>query len=150
MSPPTRGRTRSQGGGVVDVDVSRDRAAEDAATVVRRAIEATGVVPDPVTTDGAAASPPALAAVLPAARHEPGKPVQQQGERDQQPLTGRFRGRRGVKTRVGARLVWRAHACLRTPRGGFDDLASARALAEPRHGAGVACAWDALTATLLT
>ena len=35
-----------------------------------------GVVPDEVTTDGAAAYPPALAAVLPPVLHETGKRVQ--------------------------------------------------------------------------
>src|SRR5690242_10041960 len=38
---------------------------EDAATFFRRAIEATGVAPTEVTTDCAAAYPPALAAALP-------------------------------------------------------------------------------------
>src|SRR3954449_12983252 len=40
-------------GQVVDVYVSQRRATADAATFFRRAIEATGVIPDAVTTDGA-------------------------------------------------------------------------------------------------
>jgi len=97
-------------GQVVDVYVSAARATDDAATFFRRAIEATGVVPDTVTTDCAAAYPPALAAVLPKAAHETGKRVQQRIERDHQHLKGRLRGMRGFKTLVGARLVCQAHA----------------------------------------
>ena len=42
-------------GQVVDVYVSQHRATADAAACFRRAIEATGVIPDEVATDGAAA-----------------------------------------------------------------------------------------------
>jgi IS6 family transposase len=136
-------------GQVVDVYVSGERATADAATFFRRAIEATGMVPDTVTTDCAATYPPALAAVLPEALHETGKAIQQQIERDHQHLKGRIRGMRGFKTLAGARVLCRAHAFLRNLRGGFYDLASTIAMAEPRHGAGVARAWDALTASLL-
>ena len=59
----------------MDVYVSRHRAAEDAATFFRRAIEATGAVPDEVATDGAAAYPPALEAALPPVAHETGKAI---------------------------------------------------------------------------
>jgi hypothetical protein len=44
-------------GQVVDVYVSQRRATADAAAFFRRAIEATGVIPDEVTTDGAARPP---------------------------------------------------------------------------------------------
>ncbi len=71
-------------GQVVDVYVSERRAATDAATFFRCAIAATGVIPDEVTTDAAAAYPPALAAVLPDVLHETGKAVQQRIERDHQ------------------------------------------------------------------
>jgi IS6 family transposase len=64
-------------GQVVDVYVSERRATADAAACFRRAIAATGVIPDAVTTAGAAAYPSALAAVLPGALHETGKQVQQ-------------------------------------------------------------------------
>jgi IS6 family transposase len=64
-------------GQVVDVYVSTRRATADAAAFFRRAIAATGVVPDAVTTDGAAAYPPALATALPPVLHETGKVVQQ-------------------------------------------------------------------------
>jgi hypothetical protein len=111
-------------GQVVDVYVSERRAAEDAATFFRRAIDATGMVPDEVTTDRAAAYPPALAAALPPVAHETGKRVQQRIERDHRHLKGRLHPMRGFKTLAGARLVCRAHALLRNLRGQFYDLAS--------------------------
>lgn len=101
-------------GRVVDVYVSAERAAEDAATFFRRAIEVTGVAPDEVTTDCAAAYPPALAVVLPGAAHEAGKAVQQRIERGHQHLKGRVRGTRGFKSLAGARVLCRGHAFLRT------------------------------------
>jgi IS6 family transposase len=75
-------------GRVVDVYVRERRATADAASFFRRAIAATGGVPDEVTTDCAPAYPPALAAVLPGVLHEPGKRVQQRIERDQQHRKG--------------------------------------------------------------
>ncbi len=90
-------------GQVIDVYVSARRAADDAATFFRRAIAATGVVPEAVTTDCAATYPPALAAVLPEVPHETGKLIQQRIERDHQYLKGRVRGMRGFKTLAGAR-----------------------------------------------
>ena len=136
-------------GQVVDVYVSARRAAEDAATFLRRAIEATGVVPNEVTTDGAAAYPPALATVLPGVLHETGKAIQQRIERDHQHLKGRLRPLRGFKTLTGARVLCRGHAFLRNLRGGFYDLgrpidAVTTALRPP-----VVRAWDTLTGTLL-
>ncbi|HEU5329699.1 MAG TPA: DDE-type integrase/transposase/recombinase [Thermomicrobiales bacterium] len=68
-------------GQVVDVYVSTRRVAADAITFFRRAVEPTGAVADEVTTDGAAAYPPALAAALPPVAHETGKAVQQRIER---------------------------------------------------------------------
>jgi len=102
-------RALDEHGQVVDVYVSTERAAEDAATFFRRAIEATGVVPTEVTTDYAAAYPPALVAVLPGVLHETGKMLQQRLERDHQHLKGRIGGMRGFKTLAGARVLCRAH-----------------------------------------
>ena len=51
-------------GQVVDVYVGERRAAADAAAFFRRASEASGVLPDEMTTDRTAAYPPALAAAL--------------------------------------------------------------------------------------
>src|SRR3954447_7925523 len=109
-------------GQVVDVYVSQRRATADAAAFFRRAIEATGVVPDEVTTDGAAAYPPALEAALPPVAHETGKAAQQRIERDHQHLKGRLRPTRGFKTLAGARVLCRGHAFLRNLRDGFYDL----------------------------
>ncbi len=136
-------------GQVVDVYVSKRRATADAAAFFRRAIEATGVVPDEVTTDGAAAYPPALAAVLPGVLHEAGKRVQQRIERDHQHLKGRLRPMRGFKTLGGARVLCAGHAFLRNLRGGFYDFGrpvdAAAAPARPP----LVQAWDALTGALL-
>jgi transposase-like protein len=136
-------------GQVVDVYVSTRRATADATAFFRRAIEVTGVIPDEVTTDGAAAYPPALAAALPPVAHETGKRVQQRIERDHQHLKGRLRPLRGFKTLAGARVLCRAHAFLRNLRGGFYDLGhlgdAAALLPQPR----VVQAWAALTGMLL-
>jgi transposase, IS6 family len=136
-------------GQVVDVSVSERRATADAAAFFRRASAATGVVPDEVTTDGAAAYPPALATALPPVLHETGKRVQQRIERDHQHLKGRLRPTRGFKTLAGARVLCRAHAFLRNLRGGFYDLGrwvEATVLAPQPP---VVQAWAALTGMLL-
>jgi transposase-like protein len=136
-------------GQVVDIYVSAERATDHAATFFRRAIEATGVVPDEVTTDCAAAYPPALAAVLLTARHATGKQIQQRIERDHQHLKGRVRGMRGFKTLAGARVLCRAHAFLRNLRGGHYDLGWRLG---PAHWPLVSTTmrtWEALTTELL-
>ncbi len=136
-------------GQVVDVYVSARRAAADAAIFFRRAIAATGVVPDAVTTDCAAAYPPALAAALPPVAHETGKAVQQRIERDHQHRKGRLRPLRGFKTLAGARTLCRAQAFLRNLRSGFYDLGHlVEAVAVPPQPP-VVQAWAALTGTLL-
>lgn len=136
-------------GQIVDVYVSAQRAAEDAACFFRRAIEATGVAPDEVTTDCAAAYPPALAAVFPGVLHETGKAVQQRIERDHQRLKGRLRGMRGFKTLGAARVLCRAHAFLRNLRAGFYDLGRLLDAATASPVPQVLRAWEALTADLL-
>jgi hypothetical protein len=136
-------------GQVVDVFVSRRRAAADAAAFFRRAIASTGVVPDEVTTDGAAAYPPALAAVLPGTLHEAGKTVQQRIERDHQHLKGRLRPLRGFKTLAGARVLCRGHAFLRNLRAGFYDLGRLADVTVPAPLPRVVRAWATLTGALL-
>ena len=136
-------------GQVVDVYVSAQRAAADAATFFRRAIASTGVAPAEVATDCAAAYPAALAAVLPVAMHETGKQVQQRVERDHQHLKGRLRGTRGFKTLAGARVLCRAHAFLRNLRGGFYECGSAFSVVVVAPLPSVGRIWDALTADLL-
>jgi IS6 family transposase len=131
------------------VYVSPHRAAEDAATFFRRAIEATGAVPDEVASDGAATYPLALDAVLPPVAHEVGKRVQQRIERDHQHLQGRLRPMRGFKTLAGARVLCRAHAFLRNLRGHFYDLGRPDEAATASPLPPVVRAWDVLTADLL-
>lgn len=77
-------RAIDERGQVIDVYASTQRAGTGAAACFRWAIATTGVVPTDVTTDCAAACPPALSDVLPAALHETGKPVQQRIARDRQ------------------------------------------------------------------
>jgi len=134
-------------GQVVDVDVSARRTTADAATFFRRAVEATGGAPDEVTTDGAAAYPPALAAALPPVAHEAGKRLQRRIERDHQHLKGRLRPMRSCKTMAGARVRCQAHAFLRNLHRGFYDRGRRATAASPRPPA--ARAWDALTGALL-
>ena len=100
-----------------------------------------------MTTDCAAAYPPALAAALPPVAHETGKRVQQRIERDHQHLKGRLRPMRGFKTLAGARVFCRAHAFLRNLRGQFYDLGGGRSIPSPVPA--VVRVWDALTTTLL-
>jgi transposase-like protein len=110
---------------------------------------ATGVIPDEVATDGAAAYPPALAAALPPVAHETGKRVQQRIERDHQHLKGRLRPTRGFKTLAGARTFCRGHAFLRNLRAGFyalGRLVDVTLLASPPP---VVRAWATLTGALL-
>jgi IS6 family transposase len=95
-------RALDEQGQIVAVDVSAQRATEDAAPFFRRAIAATGVAPAEVTTDGAAAYPPALAAVLPAVLQETGKAPQQRIARVHQHRKGRVRGMRGCSRSRGA------------------------------------------------
>jgi transposase-like protein len=143
-------RAIDEHGQVVDVYVSAERATEDAATFFRRAIETTGVPPTEVTTDSAAAYPPALAAVLPGVLHETGKMVQQRIERDHQHLKGRVRGMRGFTTLAGARVLCRAPAFLRSLRQGFYDLGCTREATPRRVAPAMVSAWETLTADLLT
>jgi transposase-like protein len=142
-------RALDEHGQVVDVYVSAQRAAEDAAAFFRRAIEATGVVPTEVTTD-CAAYPPALAAVLPGVHHETGKGLQQRIERDHQHLKGRVCGMRGFKSLAGARVLCRMHAFLRNLHNGCYDLRVTLAALLLRGDPALVAAWGALTADLLT
>jgi transposase-like protein len=129
--------------------VSERRASADAAAFFRRAIEATGIIPDEVATDRAAAYPPALAAVLPGVLHETGKRLQQRIERDHQHLKGRLRGLRGFKTLAGARVLCRGHAFVRNLRGGSYTLVRAGDAVATAPQPPVMQAWATLTGTLL-
>jgi len=100
--------------------VSVRRASADAAAFFRRASEATGMVPDEVTTDGAAVYPPALSDVLPGALHETGKAVKQRIERDHQHRKGRLGPMRGFKTLAGARVPCAGHGSVELCSGDQD------------------------------
>ena len=137
-------------GQIVDGDVSAPHGADDAAACFRRAIAAIGGALATVTTDHAVTDPPALAQVLPEAADEAGKHLQQRVERDHQHLQGRWRGIGGFQSLTGARVLAASHAFLRTPRGGFYDLASPTTRLTKRPALPlVVCSWDVLTATLL-
>ncbi len=129
--------------------MSQRRATADAPAFFRRAIESTGVVPDEVTTDGAAAYPPALAIAFPPVLHETGKRVQQRIERDHQHLKGRLRPVRGFKALAGARVLCRGHALLRNLRGGFYELGRPADAVAATPQPSVVRAWNALTGILL-
>jgi transposase-like protein len=115
-------RAIDEHGQVIDVSVSAHRAADDATTCFRRAMTTTGVTPKSVTTDQAAAYPPALAVALPAVEHETGKLIQQRIERDHQYLKQRYRPMRGFQTGDGAHTVCGGHGFIRNLAGGFYDL----------------------------
>ncbi len=102
-----------------------------------------------MTTDGAPAYPPALAAVLPGVLHETGKAVQQRIERDHQHLKGRLHPVRGFKTLAGARVLCRGHAFLRTLRGGGYDLERLIGGVPLLPAPAAVQAWAALTGVLL-
>lgn len=129
--------------------MSTKRAVDDAAAFFQRAIEATGMVPDAVTTDCAAGYPPVLAAVLPGVAHEAGKQVQQRIERDHQHLKGRLCPTRGFKTLAGARVLCAGHALLRNLRGNFYQFPWPFGVASAPKGSAMAHAWDVLTTALL-
>jgi transposase-like protein len=110
-------------GQVIDVYVSPTRDAVAATAFFTRALTETEVRPQTVTTDKAAAYPPALRAMLPDAAHLTGKMVRQTIERDHQHLKGRTRPMRGFQTRACAQVVCDGHGFMRNLRDGFYDLA---------------------------
>jgi transposase, IS6 family len=136
-------------GQVIEVLFREQRDTAAATAFFRSALESTGVTPDTVTTDKAAAYPPALAEVFPEVEHLAGKAVQQRIERDHQHLKGRIRVFRGCKTAGGAQRFCQAHGFLRNLRQGFYQLG-----AVPQHPNDVlrprlVRAWEELTLQLL-
>ncbi len=136
-------------GQVVEVLFREHRNTEAAAAFFRSALESTGVTPQTVTTDQAAAYPPALAVVLPEVEHITGKAEQQRVERDHQHLKGRLKVFRGSKTASGAQRFCQAHGFVRHLRQGFYRLGT-----EPRDSNDAirprwVRAWETLTAQLL-
>jgi putative transposase len=126
-----------------------NRDTEAATAFFRSALESTGVTPQMVTTDKAAAYPPALAAVFPEVEHIRGKAVQQRIERDHQHLKGRLRVFRGCKTTGGAQRFCRAHGFVRNLRQGFYRLGAAPRDQKDATRPQLVRAWEALTAQLL-
>src|SRR4051794_24082602 len=115
-------RAIDESGQVVEVLFQEHRDTEAAAAFFRAALENTGVIPHTVTTDKAAAYPPALAEVLPEVEHITGKAEQQRIERDHQHLKGRLKVFRGCKTASGAQRFCQAHGFVRNLRQGFYRL----------------------------
>lgn len=77
--------------------------------------------PEVVTTDKAAAYPPALAQVLPEAEHLTGKLDQQRIEREHGHLKGRLQSMRWCKTPGPAALFCRIYGFLRNLLQGFYE-----------------------------
>ncbi len=142
-------RAVDEQGQVVDVYVSERRDAEAAATFFRQALQSTGCRPRVVTTDKAAAYPPALAQVLPEVLHLAGKCEQQTIERDHQHLKGRIRSMRNFKTDPTAQVVCAGHSFMRNLGQGCYRLGSAREGADTTGTPRLMQAWDQLTAQLL-
>jgi IS6 family transposase len=142
-------RAIDESGQVVEVLFREHRDTEAAAAFFRAALENTGVTPQVVTTDKAAAYPPALAKVIPEVEHLTGKAVQQRIERDHQHLKGRLKVFRGCKTRDGAQRFCQAHGFLRNLRQGFYRLGAVPQDSSDAIRPRLVRAWEALTAQLL-
>jgi transposase-like protein len=142
-------RALDEYGQVVEVLFREQRDTEAATAFFRTALENTGVTPHTVTTDKAAAYPPALAAVLPEINHITGKAVQQRIERDHQHLKGRLRVFRGCKTTGGAQQFCQAHGFVRNIRQGFYRLGAVPQDAKDAIRPQLVRAWEELTLQLL-
>jgi transposase-like protein len=142
-------RAIDEHGQVVEVLFQEQRDTEAATAFFRTALENTGVIPHTVTTDKAAAYPPALAQVLPEVEHVTGKAVQQRIERDHQHLKGRLKVFRGCKSAGGAQRFCRAHGFVRNLCQGFYRLGSVSRDANEAIRPQLARAWEELTAQLL-
>ena len=129
--------------------MSEHRAAEDAAAFFRRAMENSGVIPTQVSTDQAAAYPPALAEVVPDVEHETGTLVQQRVERDHQRLKGRRRPLRGFQSGGGAQIICGGQGFVRSVQGGFYRLGVVMAAPVLPCSPLLPGAWDECTAELL-
>ena len=143
-------RAIDEHGQVVEILFQEHRDTAAAAAFFRSALENTGVTPQTVTTDKAAAYPPALAPVLPEIEHLTGKAVQQSIERDHQHLKGRRKVFRGCKTNGGAQRFCQAHGFVRNLQHGFDRLEAASLPPQDVLLPPLVRAWEALTAQLLT
>jgi transposase, IS6 family len=142
-------RAIDEHGQVVEVLFQEHRDAAAATAFFRAALENTGVTPHTVTTDKAAAYPPALAEVLPKVEHRTGKAEQQRIERDHQHLKGRLKVFRGCTTAGGAQRFCQAHGFLRNLRQGFYRLGAVPREANDATRPPLVRAWEELTTQLL-
>jgi transposase, IS6 family len=142
-------RAIDEHGQVVEVLFREHRDTEAAVAFFRSALENTGVTPHTVTTDKAAAYPPALAQVLPKIEHITGKTEQQRIERDHQHLKGRLKVFRGCKTVGGAQRFCRAHGFIRNLRQGFYRLGVVPRDPKDAMRPQLVRAWEELTSQLL-
>jgi IS6 family transposase len=136
-------RAIDQAGQVVDVYCSERRNAAAAEAFFARALAATGVTPERVTTDKAKCYPPALRAVLPTAEHRSSKYLNNGLERDHGHLKQRLRPMRGFKRLASADAFSRGHGLIQNLRGGFSVLTAA-----VRRPLRLATAWPQLAALI--
>jgi transposase-like protein len=115
-------RAIDQHGQVVDAYFSERRNAAAARAFFERAMAATAVTPERVTTDKAKCYPPALRAVLPGAEHRRSKYLNNGLERDHSHLKQRLYPMRVFKRGASAANLARGHALIRNLRGGFSRL----------------------------
>ena len=104
--------------------------------------------PRTVTTDQAAAFPPALAAVFPAVEHITGSGAAE-NRTGPQHLTGRLKVFRGCKTARGAQRFCQAHGFVRNLRQGFYRLGVVLRDPNDTLRPRLVRTWDDLTAQLL-
>jgi transposase, IS6 family len=112
-------RAIDEDGQVVDVLLRERRDTAAAVAFFEQALETVGVRPEVVTTDKAAAYPPAVAQVLPEAEHLTGTLEQQRIERVHGHVKSRLRSMRWFKTWGTAALFCRVHGFLRNLLQGF-------------------------------
>jgi IS6 family transposase len=115
-------RAIDQDGQVVDARFRERRNAAAARVFFERALAATEVMPERVTSDKAKGYPPALRAVLPWAEHRRSKYLNNGLERDHSHLQQRLDPMRGCKRGTPADTFARGHALARNLRGGFSGL----------------------------
>jgi IS6 family transposase len=141
-------RAIDEHGQVIDVYLSETRDTAAATAFFEQAIARTEVRPRLVTTDKAAAYPPALRAVVPEAEHITGKMEQQGIERDHQHLKGRTRSMRGFQQLGCAQVVCDGHGFMRNLRDGFYRLGEPTGDPRLPQAPRLMRAWDDLTHVL--
>ncbi len=141
-------RAIDENGQVVDVLLRERRDTEAAVAFFEQAQQTTGVRPTIVTTDKAAAYPPALEQVLPEAEHRTGKMEQQRIEQDHGHLKSRLRSMRCFKTVATAALFCQAHGFLRNLLQGFYEWGIVRGDPRRPQAPRLMRAWAELTHAL--